>query len=163
MYGTFSELWFLWSFLILLIQPWAHGGEDLNFPGHFSVNTGFSPTMKTEQANILRDVKQRLKFPALGKIIIDLERKTARTQYVNKICQHAWLEWQMLCFAQMENYQMLYLSGRSKPNRGVSDNKLNLSFNAWIVIVIYEGLESYGIASARKFRSRFELLTENAM
>ena len=65
-------------------------------------------------------------------MIIDLERETVRTQYVTKICQHAWLEWQMLCFAQTENYQMLYLNGISKPSKGASDNTLNPSFNAWI-------------------------------
>ena len=65
-------------------------------------------------------------------MIIDVERETVRTQYVKKIYQHAWLQWQMLCFAQTENYQMLYLNGRSKPSRGASDNTLNPSFNAWI-------------------------------
>lgn len=55
MHGTFLELWFLWSFLIL--QPWAHGkGNFSSFVGHFSVNTWFLQPCKRNCYSLLLTV-----------------------------------------------------------------------------------------------------------
>lgn len=53
----FSELWFIWSLLILLIHPWAYGEEDFpNFHRHSSVNTWFLQACKRNCYSLLLTV-----------------------------------------------------------------------------------------------------------